>query len=67
MRGALDEKQRRDFADAGLDGHEPDQLAVEFVEDRADARFLVFAAQIGSRLGWISASAGSTAVMVLGP
>ena len=34
----LDDQKCRDLPDAGLNGGKPDQLAVELVEDRADAR-----------------------------
>jgi hypothetical protein len=46
----VDQEQRRDLADAGLDGLERDQLAVELVEHLDDVRLVEDGAEIG-RLG----------------
>ena len=51
LAGALDHKQRRDFADARLDRRKADQLAVQLVQHLGDAGFLVVPAQIHPRFG----------------
>src|SRR5581483_11085886 len=43
----VDQQQRRDLADAGLDGLERDQLAVELVEHLEDVRLVEDLAEVG--------------------